>query len=131
MAEAHTHGEAHASAEVAGAHDEHQQHPLNVYFTIWGLLFVLSIFSYMVDYAGLQGFLRWSLILIFMVLKAGFIMAIFMHLKWERLALNFIILLPPIAILVFVAIMAAESDYTAGSRDTYFTPVEFTETGGH
>jgi len=98
-----------------------QQHPLKVYFVIWGLLFVLSIFSYIVDYVGLEGYLRWTLILIFMMAKAGLIMAIFMHLVWERLALNLVILLPPVALLVFVAIMSSESDYTAGARDTYFT----------
>jgi len=58
---------------------EGQQHPLNVYFWIWGLLFVLSFLSYMVDYINFQGPLRWTLILIFMFLKAGFILAIFMH----------------------------------------------------
>ena len=47
-------------------------------------------------------------------------MAIFMHMKWERPALNYAILLPPIAILVFVAIMALESDYTIVTRLTYF-----------
>jgi len=30
--------------------DTHQQHPLAIYFWIWGLLFVLSTFSYMVLY---------------------------------------------------------------------------------
>ena len=40
----------------------------------------------MVDYMQLQGYLRWTLILIFMFLKAGFIIAIFMHVQWERLA---------------------------------------------
>ena len=57
---------------------EGQQHPISVYLWIWLLLFVLSAFSYAVDYMQLQGMLRWSLILIFMVLKAGFIVAIFM-----------------------------------------------------
>lgn len=110
-----------ADAGTASAYAEHQQHPLKVYFVIWGLLFILSTFSYLVDYVGLEGYLRWTLILIFMVAKAGLIMAIFMHLAWERLALNFVILLPPVAILIFVAIMASESDYTAGARETYFT----------
>lgn len=98
---------------------EGQQHPLNVYFWIWGLLFVLSFFSYMVDYMNFQGALRWSLILIFMFLKAGFIIAIFMHMQWERLALKLAILLPPIAILVFIALMSIEGDYT------YLTRIEF------
>jgi cytochrome c oxidase subunit 4 len=67
------------------ASQEGQQHPLSIYFWIWGLLFVVSFFSYMVDYLQLHGNLRWSLILTFMLVKAGFIVAIFMHLKWERL----------------------------------------------
>ena len=66
---------------------EGQQHPLAIYFWIWGLLFVLSGFSYAVDYFQLHGLLRWGLILLFMFLKAGFIVAIFMHMNWERLAL--------------------------------------------
>ena len=35
---------------------EGQQHPLGVYFKIWGLLFVLSVASYMVDYFHFQGY---------------------------------------------------------------------------
>ena len=97
-----------ASAPAEG----HQEHPLSIYLWIWILLFVLSTFSYMVDYMNLQGMLRWSLILIFMFLKAGFIIAIFMHIAWERLALIFAILLPPLCLLVFIALMAIEADYT-------------------
>ncbi|MEO1020389.1 MAG: cytochrome C oxidase subunit IV family protein [Pseudomonadota bacterium] len=103
---------------------EHQQHPLRTYFLIWILLFVLSACSYWVDYAGLEGYLRWSLILIFMMLKAGLIMAVFMHLAWERLALNLALVLPPLALLVFVAIMAFESDYTLLTRSVFFGPGE-------
>ena len=102
------------------AHDVGQQHPLGIYFMVWGLLFVLSTFSYMVDYLQFQGYLRWSLIIIFMLLKAGLIMAVFMHMKWERLALVYVILLPPLAIAVFVGIMAIESDYTFLARLLYF-----------
>ena len=46
-----------------------------------------KFFSYMVDWYNFQGLLRWSLILFFMFLKAGLIMAFFMHLFWERYAL--------------------------------------------
>ncbi|MGR3290841.1 MAG: cytochrome C oxidase subunit IV family protein, partial [Paracoccaceae bacterium] len=63
---------------------------------------------------------RWTLILIFMMMKASMIVAFFMHMKWERLALSYAILLPPIAVLVFVGIMAFESDYTLDSRITFF-----------
>ncbi len=99
---------------------EGQQHPLAIYFWIWGLLFVLSFFSYMVDYLNLQGGLRWGLILLFMFLKAGFIVAIFMHMAWERLALKFAILAPPIALMVLVWLMAIEADYTFLTRIVFF-----------
>ena len=109
-----------ATIHAAAIHDGGQQHPLKLYFLVWGLLFVLSTMSYFVDYADLQGLLRWSLILIFMLLKAGLIVAVFMHMAWERLALSYAILLPPILVLVFLAIMMAESDYTFFTRDTVF-----------
>jgi cytochrome c oxidase subunit 4 len=100
----------------AAAPAEHQEHPIKLYLVVWGLLFVLSICSYMVDYLGIQGYLRWSLILIFMVLKAGLIVAIFMHMAWERLALVYAVLLPPVLVLVFVAMMVSEANYTLFTR---------------
>ena len=99
----------------------HQQHPLSIYLWIWALLFVLSGFSYAVDYFQFQGLLRWSLILLFMFLKAGFIIAIFMHMAWERLALKFAILLPPLCLLVFIALMLLEGEYTMLTRLASFT----------
>jgi len=73
-----------------------------------------------VDYFNLHGYLRWTLILVFMVLKAGLIVAIFMHMAWERLALAYAILLPPIFVLVFVALMVIESDYVHLGRTIFF-----------
>ncbi len=72
------------------------------------------------DYFHVQGHLRWTLILLFMVLKAGLIVAVFMHMAWERLALVYAILLPPVLVLVFVAIMVFESDYTLLTRLFFF-----------
>jgi caa(3)-type oxidase subunit IV len=100
-----------------------QQHPLGVYFKIWGLLFVLSIASYLVDYFHLQGMLRWTLIITFMLLKAGLIVAIFMHMAWERLALVYAIVVPPLLLLVLLGIGAFEAEYTFDTRETYFAPV--------
>ena len=57
--------------------EEAIQHPLGIYFKIWILLFVLSAMSYAVDYYQVQGYMRWFLILFFMVLKAGLIIAVF------------------------------------------------------
>ncbi len=123
MAHASTHAQAAAHAPASG-HAEGQQHPIKLYLVVWGWLFVLSTFSYLVDYFHLQGYLRWTLILVFMMLKAGLIVAFFMHMKWERLTLIYAMLLPPVAVLVFVAIMAWESDYTLLSRVTHIgTPM--------
>ena len=116
--QAHVH-----DAFASGAtHAKGQQHPIKLYLAVWGWLFVLSTGSYLVDYFGLQGYLRWSLILTFMVLKAGLIVAVFMHMAWERLALAYAILLPPVLVLVFVAIMVLESDYTHLLRVIFFAP---------
>lgn len=97
-----------------------QQHPISLYLKVWGLLFLLSLFSYLVDYFQLQGLLRWGLIIALMLLKAGLIIAIFMHLRWERLALIYTLLLPPLCLLVFMAIMVAEADYILLLRRLFF-----------
>lgn len=102
------------------AHVEGQQHPIGIYFKIWGLLFVLSFFSYMVDYLQFEGYLRWALILLFMALKAGLIVAVFMHMMWERLAMIYAILTPPLCILVLISLMALEADYTFLTRVLFF-----------
>ncbi len=102
------------------ASKEGQQHPIGIYLWIWGLLFVFSAFSYAVDWFQFQGMLRWSLILLFMTLKAGFIVAIFMHMFWERSAIIYAVLLPCIAILFFLVFMFAESGYTLWTRVVYF-----------
>lgn len=98
----------------------HQQHPISVYFKVWGLLFVLSSFSYLVDILQLQGGLRWTLILIFMFLKAGLIVAIFMHMVWERIAFVLAILSPPFCLLVLIGLMASEASYTHLNRLIFF-----------
>ena len=109
---------AHAEGQ---AHVEGQQHPIGIYLQIWGWLFVLSMGSYLVDYFNVESYLRWSLILLFMMLKAGLIVSVFMHMLWERLALMYAILVPPILVLVFVAIMTFESDYTFLTRGIFFS----------
>ena len=118
---------AHADQPHAAAADVHsgaqgQQHPLGIYFKIWGLLFVLSAASYLVDYFHVQGLLRWSLIVVFMLLKAGLIVSVFMHMLWERLALVYVVVVPPLLLLVLLAIGAFEADYTYLTRGTFFGP---------
>ena len=100
--------------------EEGQEHPISTYLWVWLLLFVLSAFSYAVDYVGFQGFTRWTLVLLFMFLKAYFICAVFMHMVWERMALVLGLFIPTFAIVVFIGIMGFESDYTQLSRKVFF-----------
>ena len=74
----------------------------------------------MVDWYQFQGLLRWSLILIFMFLKAGLIMAFFMHLFWERYALVNVLLWPMTAIACFIFLMVAEFKYTFFETTLFF-----------
>jgi len=100
---------------------EGQQHPLGIYFAIWVLLFVLSGLSYGSDFLP-HGLFRWGVILALMFAKAGFIIAIFMHMRWERLALIMTVLGPPAVLLVLVGLMAVEGDYVNDTRNEYFSP---------
>jgi cytochrome c oxidase subunit IV len=118
MAHADTH---HGPVDAPpGAHAGGQQHPLGIYFRIWGLLFVLSIASYLVDYFQFHGLLRWFLIVVFMLLKAGLIVAVFMHMLWERMALVYAVVVPPLLLLVLVGIGALEGRYTFDTRGVFF-----------
>jgi len=98
----------------------HHTPPIKLYLIVWGWLFVLSTCSYLVDYFGFEGYLRWFLILLFMIVKAGLIVAVFMHMAWERLALKFAILIPPLCLLILISFMAIEGDYTFLTRGAAF-----------
>ena len=106
-----THKAGHGAALGTG-----QTHPIGVYLKVWGYLFVLSALSYMVDYFSVEGALRWILIVTFMLLKAGLIVAIFMHMAWERMALVYAILVPPLALGTLIYLMWIEADYTFWTR---------------
>lgn len=121
----HTTASAHMTDVAHGAHVAHaegQQHPIKTYLIVWMMLFILSGFSYAVDYFQVQGMLRWTLIILFMLLKAGAIVAVFMHMAWERLALKLAILVPPLCLLILILLMAIEGDYTFTTRGTSFIP---------
>ena len=107
---------------------EGTQHPLKIYWIMWAALFVLSTFSYLTDFMD-DGALRTTLILTFMLAKAGGIVWIFMHMGWERLALKLAILVPPVFILVLIWLMAIEAEHTWLTRieffgDSTFVPAE-------
>jgi len=99
--------------------DEAQHHPIGIYLQIWGLLFVLSVLSYFCDFMA-DGPLKWFLVCLFMLLKAGLIVSVFMHMAWERLAIKVAVLLPTGVLLVLMALMALEAEYTFVRRLQFF-----------
>src|ERR1700730_12098382 len=114
------HSHVHDALASGATQAKGQQHPIKLYLVVWGWLFVLSTCSYLVDYFGIHGYLRWSLILLFMILKAGLIVAVFMHMACWREPLMYAILVPPVLVLVFVGIMVFESNYTLFTRMIFF-----------
>jgi cytochrome c oxidase subunit IV len=79
------------------------------YVKVWGLLFVLAAASYAVGYFQVQS-------------QAGLIVAVLMHLVWERLALMYAILVPPVLLLTFIGIGALDGLYTLDIRNVFFGP---------
>ena len=112
------------------AAEEGQQHPLKIYWIMWGALFVLSGFSYWTDFWP-DGPLRTAAILTLMMAKAGGIVWIFMHMGWERLALKLAILVPPVFILVLIWLMAVEGEHTWLTRIEFFGESDFVPTEVH
>jgi cytochrome c oxidase subunit IV len=55
-----------------------------------------------------------------MMLKAGLIVAFFMHMVWERVALIYAVLVPPLLLLTLVGIGVIEGDYTFLTRNVFF-----------
>jgi len=102
---------------------EVQHHPIGLYLKIWILLFVLSTCSYLVDYMEFQGTLRWALILMFMFMKAGLILSVFMHVNWEKRALKLLLFVPLSAIVILITLMSIEADYIFLNRFIYLFKV--------
>lgn len=99
--------------------ESEQQHPISIYLWVWGLLFVLSVLSYLTDFME-EGVVKWFFICAFMLLKAGLIVAFFMHMVWERLAIKFAVLAPTGVLLVLMVLMALEANYTLLTRLQFF-----------
>ena len=99
--------------------DDSKQQPISLYLKVLALLFVLSTLSYLVDFYQVQGLLRWAFLFIFMFLKAGLIISIFMHVNWESMAMKLLLFLPPVAIAILISLMAIEGDYSYLNRLLY------------
>jgi caa(3)-type oxidase subunit IV len=77
--------------------------PIRTYLTVWGWLFVLSAIAYFVDIVHVTGWLKTVLLTVLALMKAGLIMAFFMHLRFERLNLIYAIVAPLILLVAMLA----------------------------
>jgi cytochrome c oxidase subunit IV len=102
------------------AQEHGQQPPIATYVKVWGMLFVLAAMSYSVGYFNVQGLLRWILLVVLMLLQAGLIVSLLMHLVWERLALVFAIILPPTLLVALIGIGALDGWSTLSTRSMFF-----------
>lgn len=104
------------------AQGEAQAHPIRVYLYVWGLLFVLSVFSYMVDFFHVEPIgLKWFLLIAFAVAKSGLIITYFMHVRWERLSLVYTIALPPLLVFALTIFAMSEGSYVQEIRQLWFS----------
>jgi len=97
-----------------------QQPPVGIYYKVWGLLFVLAGFSYAIGYFGVEAPLRGILLIALALLQAGLIIAVLMHLAWERVIVVYLILVPPVLLVSFLGICIADGSYTHGTRQANF-----------
>jgi len=104
------------------SHESGQQPAIATYVKVWGLLFILAGCSYSVGFFGVQGPLRSILLVVLMLLQAGLIVSLLMHLVWERLALVFAIILPPTLLFTLIAIGALDGFSTLFTRNADFAP---------
>jgi caa(3)-type oxidase subunit IV len=93
--------QAHAAGEHAVEHPSEKS-----YIRIFVLLFILSSSAYFVDLIHFPNAMKWTLLVIIALMKASLIAAFFMHLRYERLGLIYVLVLPLLLLVgLIVAIM--------------------------
>lgn len=103
-----------------GAEGDHPD--VGIFLKVWGWLFVLSVASYIVDVSPFPEqllWVQWTLITVFAFLKAGLIMHFFMHLKWERPTLVYMVLLPMLLLVLLALFLVWEGAYIHGVREFF------------
>lgn len=81
-----------------------------IWRTFWILLFV-TIFEVGIALTSISKDILLWVFVILTIVKAGYIVMVFMHLKNEKLPLKYAILLPFMLILYLIAIVIAEGNY--------------------
>jgi caa(3)-type oxidase subunit IV len=98
-------------------HLEHTETPSDMKAQIWNtfwILFGLTIIDIALYFLVLSYHSMWknALFILLGVVKAWFIVGVFMHMKFERKVLTYMIIVPMIFVVFFIALMLIEGDYT-------------------
>lgn len=98
-------------------HLEHTETPSDMKSQIWKtfwILFALTIVDIALYFMLLSyhSMLKNALFIVLGVVKAWFIVGVFMHMKFERKVLMYMIILPMVFVVFLVALMLIEGDFT-------------------
>ncbi len=87
---------------------EHTSHSTKSYIKIWIWLLLITLAGFIISPLPLPGWMHTLLIVVVALMKAGLIVAFFMHLKFERIGLIYSILLPLILLLALAIALLYE-----------------------
>lgn len=99
-------------------HREHTEAPDNMKKQIWKTFWILFgltvvdivLYFWLMNYHSLT---KNFLFIILGIVKAYFIVGIFMHMKFEQKWLRYLIILPVVFIIFFITLMIIEGNYTS------------------
>lgn len=108
------------SAHEATEHLEHTESPSDMKAKIWRtfwILLVLTIVDIGFYFAFPPSIYRNYLFIVLGLVKAYFIVGIFMHMKFERKFLVWMIVLPMSFVIYLITLMVIEGNYTDNARN--------------
>lgn len=106
----------------AEEHLEHVEAPADMKAKIWKTFWILLVLT-LVDigfyFMFSPGIYRNWLFIVLGVVKAYFIVGIFMHMKFERKFLAWMIILPMSFVIYLITLMVIEGNYTDNARNVF------------
>lgn len=98
-------------------HIEHTESPKDMKAQIWKTFWILFAFTvidivlyfFLISYHSM---IKNWLFIVLGVVKAYYIVGVFMHMKFERKTLMYIIIIPMVFVVFFITLMIIEGDYT-------------------
>jgi cytochrome c oxidase subunit 4 len=106
-----------AHDEKASAHGEHHDeiaHPMSIkaLVTVWGILMVFTVLTVTLAQQGLGSQTSFVVAMVIATIKAGLVMAVFMHLWWDKRMNLFTFLGSFLFVLLFIGMaLTDKSEY--------------------